>query len=141
MNPVGQTLALTRENHSNCAQAVLTVFGKPYGMTGESAKIPGRVLGGGLGHQVETCGYLSGALLVMAMAHDKSDEGIAGKESFAAARTFVDRFKKTRGSCRCKELIGADYSTPGGKKRSPKRNCLPRHAFAITVPVRMRPKF
>ena len=102
----------------NCSQAILTVFGEQFGMDGETAKMLGRPWGGGMGHLAETCGYLTGAILVLAQAYNyNNDEGRAREEVFAAVRDLLKKFEKRRGATRCKELLGADIRTDEGLRK------------------------
>ncbi len=49
MNRVEKTLALQRDGGLNCSQAILTVYGEPFGIDQASARVLGRPWGGGLG--------------------------------------------------------------------------------------------
>lgn len=117
MNPVETTLDLQRNGGLNCSQALLTVFGERFGMDAETAKMLGRPWGGGMGHMAGTCGYLTGAILVLAQAYHHKDEGRAREEVFEAVRVLFSRFEKRRGTTLCKELLGADISTEQGLQK------------------------
>ena len=60
MNNVEKTVDLFSTG-LNCSQAILTVFGEPYGLDAEMAAKLGRPLGGGIGHMAKTCGAISAA--------------------------------------------------------------------------------
>jgi C_GCAxxG_C_C family probable redox protein len=117
MNRIEKTVELQKSGGLNCSQAILTVFGEQFGMDPEAAKMLGRPWGGGMGHLAETCGYLTGAILVFAQAYGQKDEGPARKEVFRAVRELYRRFEKRRGTTRCKTLLGADMSTKEGLKK------------------------
>jgi C_GCAxxG_C_C family probable redox protein len=117
MDRIERTVDLQKNGGLNCSQAILTVFGEQFGMDAETAKMLGRPWGGGMGHLAETCGYLTGAILVLAQAYNHEDEGAARKEVFRAGRQLFSRFEKRRGTTRCKELLGADMSTEGGLEK------------------------
>ncbi|MCP4666537.1 MAG: C_GCAxxG_C_C family protein [Deltaproteobacteria bacterium] len=114
MNRIEKTVDLQENGGLNCSQAILTAFGEHFGMDAESAKMLGRPWGGGMGHLAGTCGYLTGAILVLAQAYNHHDEGRARKEVFQAVRKLFSRFEKGRGATSCKELLGADMSTEEG---------------------------
>ena len=117
MNRIEKTIDLQRSGGLNCSQALLTVFGEQFDMDAETAKMLGRPWGGGMGHLAETCGYLTGAILVLAQAYNHKDEGQAREEVFEAVRELFNRFEKRRGTTTCKELLDADMSTDGGQKK------------------------
>ena len=116
MNRVEKTIDLQRNGGLNCSQAVMTVFGEQFGMDPETAKVLGRPWGGGMGHQAETCGYLTGAILVLAQAYNHGEEGEARTEVFNAVQELFSRFKQLRGTTLCKDLLGFDMSTEEGAK-------------------------
>jgi len=117
MNRVEKTIDLQRNGGLNCSQAILTAFGEQFGMDAETAKMLGRPWGGGMGHLSETCGYLTGAILVLAQAYKHNDEDQAREEVFEAVRELFSRFEKRRSKTSCKELLGADISTDEGLKK------------------------
>ena len=114
MNRIEKTVDLQKNGGLNCSQAILTVFGEQFGMDPETARMLGRPWGGGMGHLGETCGYLTGAILVLAQAYHREDEGTARKEVYRAVRELYRRFEKRRGTTLCKKLLGADMNTKEG---------------------------
>jgi C_GCAxxG_C_C family probable redox protein len=117
MHEIEKTLNYARNEGLNCSQAILTAFGESLGMDPKTAKTLGRPWGGGMGHLAETCGYLTGAVLVLALAYDQKDETRSRQEVFEAVRQLFDRFSRRRGATRCKDLLGADLSTEEGLRR------------------------
>jgi len=111
------TLELQRNGGLNCAQAVITCFGKEYGIEPEAARIIGRPWGGGLGHLGGTCGYLTGAVHIIAHAFDHPDEVQARADAHRAVQALFRRFAAKRGTTQCKELLGADLSTATGAQK------------------------
>ena len=67
-------------------------------MDAETTKMLGRPWDGGMGHLAKTCGYLTGAILVLAQAYNHKDEGQAREEVFKAVRELFSRFEKRRGT-------------------------------------------
>lgn len=117
MDRVERTTNLQMNGGLNCAQALLTTFGEPYGVTPETARMLGRPWNGGISQQAGTCGYLTGAVLVLAMALNGPDEATARKKVGDAVRELFKRFELRRGSTQCKNLLGADMSTTEGMRR------------------------
>jgi len=117
MNRIEKTVDLQKNGGLNCSQALLTVFGEQFGMDAETAKMLGRPWGGGMGHLAGTCGYLTGAILVLGQAYNHNDEGRAREAVFEAVRELFSRFEKRRGTTRCRELLGADIGTEEGLKK------------------------
>jgi C_GCAxxG_C_C family probable redox protein len=101
----------------NCSQAMLTVFGEPYGLDSEMAKKLGRPLGGGMGHMARTCGAVTGAVLVLGLAKDHQDEGEARKVAYSYVQEVFSRFEALHGTTECRSLLGADMSTKEGLKK------------------------
>lgn len=100
----------------NCAQAVLLAFAETYGLSPEQAAQTAAGFGGGMGRLGRTCGAVSGGLMVIGLAQGITAPGDrAAKEAvYALARQFQARFAGRFGSLDCKDLLGADISTPEG---------------------------
>ena len=116
MDPIAETVGLF-ENGLNCAQAVITVFGKQFGVDAMTARKLGRPWGGGMGHQAKTCGALTGAIVVLGLMNTATDEGEAREAAFAAVQKLFNGFKEKYGTTVCKNLLGADMSTPEGRQK------------------------
>lgn len=116
MNRVERTVDLFSTG-SNCAQAILTVFGEQYGLNAEMAASLGRPLGGGIGRTARTCGALTPAVLILGLANDGEDEGKAREAVFSVVQEFFRRFEALHGTTDCKSLLGEDMSTEEGMKK------------------------
>jgi C_GCAxxG_C_C family probable redox protein len=91
----------------------------------------GRPLGGGIGHQALTCGYLTGAVLVLALALDNKDERQSRNDLDKAIRDLINRFKERHGGATtCKELLGADMSTEEGRKKIMEEKLTAKHCYS-----------
>ena len=117
MNKAEKTADLHRNGGLSCSQALLTVFGEAYGIDPAKARILGRTLAGGIGGQGEVCGYVTSALLILAHACNDPDEAQARKQTHPAVESLLRQFRERRGTLLCKELLGADFGTPEGKKK------------------------
>jgi C_GCAxxG_C_C family probable redox protein len=105
----------------NCTQAVLSTYGPQFGLDRESAIRIAKAFGSGMG-MGETCGAVSGALMVIGLKH----AGLKGRSLFSEDRTediareFTARFKERNGTTECRELLGCDLGTPEGVKTAKK---------------------
>ena len=129
MNRVEKTVDLHKNGGLNCSQAILTAFSESFGMDPETAKMLGRPLGGGISHLALTCGYLTGAVLVLAQAMNNKDERQARKETFKAVQELFSRFKERHGATMCKELLGADMTTEEGIKKILEEKLVAKHCY------------
>jgi len=130
MNRVENTVDLHKNGGLNCSQAILTAFGESFGMDPGTAKMLGRPLGGGIGHQALTCGYITGAVLVLALALNNKDEGKSRKDLDQAIRVLFSRFKEQHnGATMCKELLGADMTTEEGIKKILEEKLVAKHCY------------
>ncbi len=64
----------------------------------------------------ETCGAVTGALMVIGLRHAKrrKDDDESRERAYALAQEFMNAFRQRNGSLLCRELLGADVSTPEG---------------------------
>ena len=104
----------------NCCQSVLSTYGTQFGLNREIALKLAEGFGGGMGHRGETCGTVTGAFMVIGLAHGRTkvEDLLAMAKTHDLVREFVDRFKSRHRSIICKELIDCDISTPEGMKRA-----------------------
>ena len=103
----------------NCSQAVLMAFGPEFGLPLEIAPKIAAPFGAGIGRLGQTCGAVSGSLMVLGLLAGNNDlPPVEQKElSYTLAREFVAEFQKRRGSTQCRELLGIDISNPEGLER------------------------
>jgi C_GCAxxG_C_C family probable redox protein len=136
MNRVEETVALHKNGGLNCSQAILTAFGELFGMDPETAAMLGRPWAGGIGHQALTCGYLTGAVLVLALALNNKDENRARRDLDKAIRNLFSRFKERHGGATmCKELLGADMTTEEGIKKIWEEKLVARYCYGYARDV------
>ena len=103
----------------NCTQAVVSTYGPQFGLDRETALKVAAAFGSGMG-MGETCGAVTGALMVLGLKHSKAT-GITllSKEKTGdIAREFMERFKARHGTVVCRDLLGCDVSTPEGFKKA-----------------------
>ncbi len=122
MNQVERAVSCFEEGYS-CSQAILATFGPQLGLDREMALKVAGPFGGGMGGMAETCGVVTGALMVIGLKHGRTKaEDLQTKEqSYALVRKFADEFKSRNGALVCKGLLGHDISTPEGKTLAKER--------------------
>lgn len=98
----------------NCAQAVLSSFSGEYSCPKELAlKISG-AFGSGMGQLGETCGAVTGALMVIGLKYGKyiSTDTVSKDRTYACVKNYSDNFKARFGSIKCHDLIKYNLSNP-----------------------------
>lgn len=106
------------EKDFSCAQAVCSTYGPQLGLNRELAlKIAG-AFGGGMACLGQTCGAVTGALMIIGLRYGKTEAGNdeAKERTYSLAQEFADRFQARHGSIVCQELLGCDIGTPEGKE-------------------------
>ena len=108
------------EGGYNCAQSVLGAFCTELGLTEQQALALAAPFGGGIGRTRETCGALSGLLMVYGCVSGGEDTEKKA-EMYEKTRALMDAFKAQAGSVFCRELLGLPQGAGGGapEKRTP----------------------
>jgi C_GCAxxG_C_C family probable redox protein len=101
----------------NCSQAVFCAYAPKFGINEEAALKIASPFGGGVAHQGQVCGAVTGALMAIGLARgnatlDQKDE------TYRLAEEYLERFQERHGTILCRELIGVDISTPEGLQRA-----------------------
>ena len=103
----------------NCAQAVVWPFCDEINLDSFTARNIACGFGAGIAKRQETCGAVSGGIMVLGMllgtrgAHDRS----VTEETYAKADEFMSGFEAIHGSCNCLQLLdGYDLNTNEGRK-------------------------
>jgi C_GCAxxG_C_C family probable redox protein len=99
----------------NCSQAVFSVFAREMDVQSETAMKIACAFGGGM-RLGNTCGAVTGALMVIGLKYGKSkaDENEARDKTYDLAKKFQDCFTRSKGSIMCRDLLGYDLSTHEG---------------------------
>jgi|WetSurMetagenome_2_1015567.scaffolds.fasta_scaffold728617_1 C_GCAxxG_C_C family probable redox protein len=104
----------------NCAQSVLSVFAGDFGLSEEMALKAASIFGGGIAGTGETCGAITGALMVIGLRYGSTD--VQDKDTKEKMRTLgrelMGAFKSIFGSTKCKELLGCDIGMPEGMEQA-----------------------
>jgi C_GCAxxG_C_C family probable redox protein len=97
----------------NCAQAVLSAFNKELGLDDQAAARIASGFGGGICHMAETCGAVTGAIMVIGLKKGMSIQDSpfnSNQVVYASFDPFVKEFVKRNKSVKCRELLGCDIS-------------------------------
>jgi|SRR3989304_6709687 len=107
----------------NCAQSVFSAFGEKFGINKEQSRSIAGGFGVGFGRLQETCGAVTGAIMVIGCKFLKGNEWPASKEViYKKARDFVEKFKQRNGTVNCLELIGVNFGTEEGMRITKEKN-------------------
>ncbi len=105
----------------NCAQSISSSFAAENGLSEDMALRLAAPFGAGFGRAGETCGALSGALMVLGMRY-ASVRPEHKDEIYAITREFLELFRAQHGTTVCRELVGHDISTPEGLQAAREQN-------------------
>ena len=102
----------------NCSQAIASTYGPEFGLDCETALKASALFGGGIARSGETCGAVTGALMVVGLALGRAnvEDKKALEEANRAAALFMEKFKQRNFTVRCKELLGCEVGTTEGMK-------------------------
>jgi C_GCAxxG_C_C family probable redox protein len=116
MSDVETAVGLFREGCA-CSQAILGTYGPRFGLDEPAAMRVAAGFAGGM-RRAETCGAVTGALMVLGLAccGDDCRQAAGRKAAYAAVTSFAAEFGRRHGSLACKELLGCDISTPEGAR-------------------------
>ena len=98
----------------NCAQSIVSTYGPQFGLDRDLAIKLASGFGGGIGHQGESCGAVTGALMVIGLKHGGALDDDSRDKTYGLVERFLEKFKARHGSIMCRELLGCDISTPQG---------------------------
>jgi len=99
------------QNGFSCSQSILMAFGTQFEIVEETAARIASAFGGGIARKGETCGAVSGALMVLGLKYGPSVEP-DNEVIYQKAIEFIQRFNEEHGSIRCQQLISYDISQP-----------------------------
>lgn len=123
MNRVEEAVSQFKEGF-NCSQAVFSTYAPLFGFNRKQALKIATPFGAGMGRLGETCGAVSGALMVLGLELGRGslEDKDAKEKTYSFVREFVDRFEEKNKSIFCKELLGFDISTAEGLKIANEKN-------------------
>ncbi|MDF2905872.1 MAG: hypothetical protein K0R34_1193 [Herbinix sp.] len=100
----------------NCSQAIFSTYCEQLGLDPVTALKVATPFGSGIARTAQTCGAVTGALMLIGLKYGKylpEDDG-SKEQCFQLAKEFSDRFTAIHGSVICCDLLKSDLSTPEG---------------------------
>lgn len=104
---------------NNCAQSVLLSFADEYGYSKELALKISAGFGGGMGKTQETCGAVSGAIMVLGIREGEkaSDNDELKSGAYGSTKELISKFTDEFQTTSCRELTGCDFNTDSGNEK------------------------
>ena len=104
-----------KEGH-NCAQSLLLAYALESGLDLDRLVVAAESFGVGMGRLGETCGAVTGALLIIGLKYGRREVRDAGatETTYSEVSEFKRRFAALNGSIVCRELVGYDIGTAAG---------------------------
>lgn len=103
----------------NCAQSVVLSFAGDLKFSKELAQKMAAGFGGGIGKQQETCGAITGAIMILGLM--KGEEVNNNEElkiaTYGSVKELTSKFVVEYKTTNCRELIGCDLNTPEGSAK------------------------
>jgi len=103
----------------NCTQSVLLSFADDLKFSKELAQKMAAGFGGGMGKQQETCGAVTGAIMVLGLL--KGEEVNNNEElktrTYGAVQDLTRGFVAEFNTTKCRDIIGCDLNTPEGQAK------------------------
>lgn len=103
----------------NCAQSVLLAFNQDIGLEDEVLLRISSGFGSGMGRMQETCGALTGGMMVISYLFGKHKpvDPVSKERSVEMISAFVKAFRKKHHQANCFDLLGLDLGTEEGRQR------------------------
>ena len=116
--------AVKFHEHYNCAMSVIAAYAADYGLELDKALAVSVGFGAGMGRVQETCGAVTGAIMVLGLASrfKEGDDRSKINAVYPKVHRFIDEFKKEMGSAKCRDLLKCDLSTEEGQKIFKEKN-------------------
>ena len=103
----------------NCSQAVFHSYCDLFGVDGPKAKLIAAGFGGGIGGLQQTCGAVTGAVMLLGLHYyDENDVAGSKRNTYEKVREFVAKFESKNETAQCLDLLGVDLSTEAGRKKA-----------------------
>ena len=116
MDRVKKATDLFKEGYS-CSQSVLGAYADLFGLDMQAALKVASGFGGGMGQMSDTCGALTGAMMVLGLRYGSTNpsDKTAKLENYRKMRDLAEEFKLQAGAKTCRDLLGFDMSTQDGQ--------------------------
>ena len=91
----------------NCAQAVVCNYCDLFGIDNKTAFIMSEGFGAGMGSMKNTCGAISGLVMLLGLLNSSgTEEKLTKAETYKIVKELTTKFKEKNGSCICEEIKG-----------------------------------
>jgi C_GCAxxG_C_C family probable redox protein len=103
----------------NCSQSVLTAFSHRFNIERETALRISCGFGAGFGREQETCGAVSGGVMVIGLMYGQyePDDRESKEKTYSLVKSFIQSFREANGTSLCSELTGCDLTSESGVKK------------------------
>jgi C_GCAxxG_C_C family probable redox protein len=110
----------------NCAQAVILTFADDLKFSKELAQKMAAGFGGGMGKQQETCGAVTGAIMVLGLlkGEEVNNNDELKTATYGSVKDLTRAFVATYKSTKCRDLIDCDLNTPEGEAKFKEENIM-----------------
>ncbi|NIM18606.1 MAG: hypothetical protein GTO45_42060 [Candidatus Aminicenantes bacterium] len=114
----------TFRNDFNCSQAVLSSFAPGLNLDKDTALKIACGFGGGMGKMQNTCGTVTGAIMVLGLKYGKyrEDDEPAKEKTYDAVIRLTGEFKRMNNTINCRELLGYDLNNEEDRKIIEEKN-------------------
>lgn len=127
-----------------CSESVLLATCEEFGIEIDDKIIPriAGFFGGGIGNTGSVCGAVTGAVMAIGLVKGRGDTMEEGLRAQGVAAEFRRRFEAEMNTISCRELTGADLTTPEGieqymKSDVPQTVCFPAVGTAYRLVVEL----
>jgi C_GCAxxG_C_C family probable redox protein len=119
MSSVGKKAMKHFDSDYNCTQSVLRAVLEHKGLFLEEFPYLAAGLGGGISHEGNVCGAVTGAILSIGMITSQLALDVKGhkERTYKHSEKFIAKFKEEFDSIICRELTGLDVSNPDDIQR------------------------
>jgi len=102
----------------NCAQSVITAFAPSMDADTTTLLRVSSGFGAGMGRLQKTCGAITGAFMVIGLAHTRNagDQQYAKEKNVELIRSFNQAFMEKHRNTDCSELLKCDLNTGEGQE-------------------------
>ncbi|MBI4824894.1 MAG: C_GCAxxG_C_C family protein [Nitrospirae bacterium] len=129
MNRTDTATSLFKKGY-DCSQSVLAAFDDVTGIDRDTSLKLGSPFAGGMGKMGDTCGAVTGALMVIGLKHGATDpaDKKTKEKVHGLVNEFVEKFRSLSSSTICRDIIGLDIKTIGrlssGERKDVHTKCL-----------------
>lgn len=102
----------------SCSQSVFAAFASDLGLDEDIALKIASSFGGGIGHQGEMCGVVTGAIMALGLKYGKNRKLTDEEKAFIDGKVdeFIKKFKEKNNYILCRELLGYNVGIPEEKQ-------------------------